>query len=228
MKLLCIDTATDHQSIAVMDGTSVVAHSSILRRGGHGPGILDDMHALLEDAQLTAGQMDGYVVGLGPGSFTGLRISLATLKGLALAFGKPIYGARTSQILLSAAEASDPVAVIDARRGEVYLEGGHLPAPVCCGPDDIWHHVGTEKAWCFVGDGALKYAHDIGNPGHPYLIPKEDAIHRPQARYLVQHIDTKMPAQLASLEPIYVRKSDAEINYPDGFPNAAQRLSNRS
>ncbi len=223
MKLLCIDTATDHQSIALVEGTQVIAQSSILRRGGHGPGILDDMHTLLDEVGTTARKMDGYVVGLGPGSFTGLRIGLATLKGLALAYGKPIYGARTSDILVAAAHHPHAIAVIDARRGEVYLEGGRLSHPVCCAPEEIWNHVGTEDAWCFVGDGALKYAEIIKSAGHPHLLPEEDSVHRPQAAYLAQSIDLNEPAQLTSLEPIYVRKSDAEINYPDGFPDAALR-----
>ena len=74
MKLLCIDTATDYQSMALVDGQTVVAQSSILRKGGHGPGVLDDLHRLLEEVGMVASEVDGFVVGLGPGSFTGLRL----------------------------------------------------------------------------------------------------------------------------------------------------------
>ena len=160
--------------MALVDGQTVIAQSSILRKGGHGPGVLDDLHHLLEEVGMVASEVDGFVVGLGPGSFTGLRIGLATLKGLALAYSKPIYGALTSAMLIQASSSDNAVAVIDARRGEVYLEGGDLQAPVCCAPEEIWRHVGTDKAWCFVGDGALKYQEVIRSSSHPCEIPDAD------------------------------------------------------
>ena len=99
MKLLCIDTATFFESIALLEGERVVAEHRVERHRGHGPGILDDVDRLLKNAGWRLENVDGFVSGLGPGSFTGLRICLATLKGFALAYQKPIFGARTTRLL---------------------------------------------------------------------------------------------------------------------------------
>lgn len=222
MKLLCIDTATFFESIALLEGERVVAEHRVERHRGHGPGILDDVDRLLKNAGWRLENVDGFVSGLGPGSFTGLRICLATLKGFALAYQKPIFGARTTR-LLRAAGGPESVAVMDARRGEVYVEGGPLTSPVCCAPDAVSVHLG-EGDWTFVGDGALRY-HDILSVSMPGSdLVADDELHYPRAALLPGLIDVKQPEPLATLEPVYVRKSDAEINYPDGFPDAAQRL----
>ena len=225
MKLLCIDTATFFESIALVDGPRIVAEHRVERHRGHGPGILDDIDRLLTDANWTLADIDGFVSGLGPGSFTGLRICLATLKGFALAHRKPIFGARTTR-LLRAAVGEHSVAIMDARRGEVYVEGGPLVDPVCCAPEAVVDHLGA-GAWTFVGDGALRYQETLSGsmPGSTFI--EETELHHPRAALLPGLVDLNTPEALATLEPIYVRKSDAEINYPDGFPDAAQRLPGR-
>ncbi len=222
MKLLCIDTATFFESIALLEGERVVAEHRVERHRGHGPGILDDVDRLLKDAGWTLGNVDGFVSGLGPGSFTGLRICLATLKGFALAHGKPIFGARTTR-LLRAAAGPESVAVMDARRGEGYVEGGPLTSPVCCAPEAVSTHLG-EGHWTMVGDGAQRYR-DILMASMPgSCLVDDDELHHPRAALLPGLVHLNQPEPLATLEPVYVRKSDAEINYPDGFPDAAQRL----
>ena len=222
MKLLCVDTATSTESIAIVDGQEVLALHSAERGGVHGPDLLDDIHQLMAQAGLTLADMDGFCVGLGPGSFTGLRISLATLKGLALATQKPLFGARTTLALIQGSKTEDAVAVIDARRNEIYVEGGPLTSPICCAPSALTAYLSTERTWTFVGDGALKYQRVLEETVQ-CKIDKNVEIHRPCAANLGQLIDSSTPEPLATLEPIYVRKSDAEINYPDGFPDAAKR-----
>jgi len=222
MKLLCVDTATSTESIAVVDGQKVLALHSAERGGVHGPDLLDDIHHLMGQAGLTLADIDGFCVGLGPGSFTGLRISLATLKGLALATQKPLFGARTTLALIHGSGAQDAVAVIDARRNEIYVEGGPLTSPICCAPNVLTAYLPREGAWTFVGDGALKYQ-QVLEETYQCKIDQNIEIHRPRAANLGQLIDSSTPEPLATLEPIYVRKSDAEINYPDGFPDAAKR-----
>ena len=225
MKLLCIDTATFFESVALVDDDRVVAEHRVERHRGHGPGILDDVDRLLSDAGWTLGQVDGFVSGLGPGSFTGLRICLATLKGFALAHQKPIFGARTTR-LLRAGVGEHSVAVMDARRGEVYLEGGPVVEPVCCAPEAVVTHLGQGQ-WTLVGDGALRYAEVLKASMPESRVVEEAELHHPRAALLPTLVELSQPAALATLEPVYVRKSDAEINYPDGFPDAAQRLPGR-
>jgi tRNA threonylcarbamoyladenosine biosynthesis protein TsaB len=222
MKLLCIDTATFFESVALLDGDRIVAEHRVERHRGHGPGILDDVDRLLSTCGWTLHDVDGFISGLGPGSFTGLRISLATLKGFALAHDKPIYGARTTQVV-RAGVGDDAVAILDARRGQVYVEGGDLTAPVCCDPKAVSSLLG-DKAYQLVGDGAVLYRETLTSSMPRARVVDDSDLHHPRAALLVGLVDLETPQALATLEPIYVRKSDAEINYPDGFPDAALRL----
>ena len=232
MMLLCIDTATSVESIALVDlackkttssrAPGTIIERSVDRAGIHGPHILDDVDALVTDAGVTLEAIHGFCVGLGPGSFTGLRISLATLKGLAFATGKPLYGARTTTAMLKASGDPNTLVILDARRNEVYLEGGPIQAPICCKPEDVWNRVDANQNWRLIGDGALKYRAEFESMSTAQ-VESSLVLHQPQASWIAHCINPDVPPQLASLEPVYVRKSDAEINYPDGYPDAARR-----
>ena len=220
LKLLCVDTSTFHESVALMDGDTVIGSTHVERRGGHGPGILDDIANLLSEAGWQLSDLDGFACGLGPGSFTGLRIGLATMKAFAVAMNKPIFGARTTTMLLSECDSPLKVAVIDARREQVYLDAAHLDAPVCCDPKDIHRYIALDTPWTFLGDGAVKYRAFLSTTYPTSSISEDENAHRPQARTLARLVDVDRPGSITTLEPIYIRKSDAEINYPDGFPDA--------
>ena len=215
MILLCVDSATWHESVALVDGAELLAERTVRRKRGHGPGILDDVDGLLADAGLTLAQVDGFACGLGPGSFTGLRIALATAKGLAMATGKPIFGARTTDLLRAALPGQPVTAVLDARRGQIYVDGPGLPGPVCVDPARA--PLG-EGPVILLGDGALKYADALRAVNPQAVVPAEPTLHLPRAARLASM--GLRPAPLATLEPVYVRPSDAELNYPDGFPDA--------
>ncbi len=223
MKLLCADTATRTESVALVDGDLVLAERAIYRAKGHGRGIIDDIDQLLADAEWTLDDVEGFVCGLGPGSFTGLRIALATLKGLALAKGRPIYGVRTTRLLGAAIPMGRRVAVVDARRGQVYVEEEGFEAPVCCAPEAVGELLAAGAPPVLLGDGALTYRDVLLGSVPNAIIPTAAVLHRPRAALLPQLIDPTQPASLATLEPIYVRLSDAEINYPQGFPDLANR-----
>ena len=228
MKLLCADTATRTESIALVDGDLVLAERAIYRAKGHGRGIIDDIDQLLADAQWTLNDIEGFVCGLGPGSFTGLRIALATLKGLALATGQPIYGVRTTQLICAGVPMGRPVAVIDARRSQVYVEAEGFDGPVCCAPESVAELVSEGSPPVLVGDGASTYRDVLLEMMPDATIPAASIFHQPRAALLPRLIDAKQPAALATLEPVYVRLSDAEINYPLGFPDLADRYPGAS
>jgi tRNA threonylcarbamoyladenosine biosynthesis protein TsaB len=206
--LLAIDCATPYESVAlVRDGDVVVEHGAV-RRHGAGPTLLDVVQALLDDAGLRLGDVTGLVCGLGPGSFTGLRVALATLKGLALARDLPLWGVPTAVALSAALPSERVVAVIDAKRGEVFVEGRCVPPSA----------VGDLGEASLLGSGALLYRSELLAQSPRARVPESRCLHHPRAALLTTRLGD--PAPLATLEPIYVRKSDAEINYPDGFPDA--------
>ncbi len=221
MRVLCIDTATPIESVAVLQDGKLLAERSLFRRRGHSTGILDDLEGALADAGFALADLDAFVCGLGPGSFTGLRIALATLKGLAMALERPLFGARTTQLLIAGCPAERPVAVIDARRGEVFVEGAGIEGPHCISPDALAELLAEGPAPTLIGSGALVYRERLLASIPGAHIPEAPALHHPRAALLTSCVDlTGTPPALATVEPNYVRRTDAEINYPDGFPDA--------
>lgn len=122
MKILAFDTSTFAASAAVVDGGTVLAESSVLQRAGHSERLLPLVDEVLARAGLPLGAIDRLAAGLGPGSFTGVRLGLATAKGLQLATGIPLVGVSSLDALAASAWGVEGplVAALDARRDEVY------------------------------------------------------------------------------------------------------------
>ena len=180
--ILAFDTASSHASCA------------LLREGEPVGELLTEPRALLDAvSRLTraAGvKPDALVVGTGPGSFTSIRIGLATARGLCFALGLPAAGVST----LHAFHGGRPV--LDARRGEVFSDG-----PVVCRPEEL--DVAGER---LIGDGALRYRALFEAAGAE-IPPDGDPSHRPSAALLVAHAGAYGDAE--AIEPVYLRAPDA-------------------
>lgn len=122
MKVLGIDTSTPQAAIALLDGDATVAEARLAVRRGEAERLLPGIDRLLDDARLTLADLGGIGVAIGPGSFTGLRIGLATVKGLALGTGLPVAGVGSLDALAWQVPWAPltVVPLLDARRGEVY------------------------------------------------------------------------------------------------------------
>lgn len=236
--ILCADTATEHACVALVrqrdDDTEILGAHTRHEPKGHGPGVLDDLHDLLAAAGCGLGDVTHLVSGLGPGSFTGLRIALATLKGVALATGKPLYGVRTTALLRAQAAVASPGArhygLIDARRGEVYAEGPGLDRPAVLSPEALAALIreagapSVRSRVVLLGSGALAYAERWRALLPEVHILEAPAVHVPQAARMADLVDwSAPPPALATLEPVYVRRSDAELKFPEGIPDATGR-----
>jgi tRNA threonylcarbamoyladenosine biosynthesis protein TsaB len=191
--VLAFDTATDVATSALVRDGAVIGE-----RASKAVRILDDVDALLADAQAEASELDGIAVGTGPGSYTGLRIGLVTARALSLSLGVPVAGVSTLDAL--AAGAPGAVPVIDGRRGEVFALVGGSPA---CVPAEALE---VEPGRAYVGDGALRYRSDIEAAGGQ--VPDDEEVHVPRARHHAALARDFGPAELA--EPIYLRLPDAE------------------
>ncbi len=185
MLTLAFDTATTVTSVAVVRDGEAVARASTV----HAREVMKLVDGLVREPRA----LDRLVVGTGPGSFTSIRIGLATARGLGLALGLEAAGVST----LHAFSGGEPV--IDARRGEVFGRDGFVGPP---GELDV-------AGRTLVGDGAVRYRDVFEAAGA--LVPPDDAdAHRPDAALLVAHAREFGLAE--AIEPLYLRAPDAERN----------------
>jgi tRNA threonylcarbamoyladenosine biosynthesis protein TsaB len=193
MLILAFDTATDVATSALVDGDEVLGE-----RTSRAVTVLEDIDALLRQAGAHTGELEGVAVGTGPGSFTGVRIGLATARGLALGLGVRVAGVSTLDVLAAGAPGALPV--IDARRGEVFVL---LSEPRVLAPAELELLPGT----VCVGSGAVRYRSVLEAAGGS-VPPDGDERHLPRARFHARLARDFGPAEL--VEPVYLRVPDAD------------------
>lgn len=125
MTLLAIDTATGYQSIAILDGTRVLARSDEDAGGAHARSLIPTVDRLLVSAGVALAGLDGLAVSIGPGSFTGLRVGLATMMGLRMVTGLPLVVVPTLEAMAwnyrnERSEGQILCPMLKSRVGEVY------------------------------------------------------------------------------------------------------------
>jgi tRNA threonylcarbamoyladenosine biosynthesis protein TsaB len=190
MLILAFDTATDVATSALVGDGEVLGE-----RTSRAVTLLEDVDALLRQAGTHTRDLEALAVGIGPGSFTGVRIGLSTARGLALALDIPVAGISTLAAL--AAGAPGAVPVIDARRREVFVPGRVL-AP---GELDV------EPGRTYIGSGAVRYR-DLLEAAGAEIPPDGDERHLPRARFHAQLARDFGPAE--RVEPLYLRLPDAD------------------
>jgi tRNA threonylcarbamoyladenosine biosynthesis protein TsaB len=190
---LAFDTATSAATAALVRDGEVLGE-----RVSRAVAVLEDADELLRDSGAERAELTRIVVGTGPGSFTGLRLGLATARGLALALELPVAGVSTLDALAAGAPGALPV--VDGGRREVFtLVGGE---PAVRAPQEV------QAALC-VGDGAVRYRTILEANGAE-VPPDDDERHLPRARFHAQLAQDFGPA--GEVEPLYLRIPDAERN----------------
>ncbi len=257
MIVAALDTATLRLSCALVDLASgapprlrcekievapAKAKAGSPGSGGHSKALPQALVDLLRVEGLAIPDVEGYAVGLGPGSFTGLRIGLATWKGLAYANRRPIVGGSSlaAMALAAAPDAEEGallVPLLDARKGEVYAgfyrarEGGlvEIADDAALGPQALAARVealAAEGARPLVfGEGLDAYAAALSElPRLSTEVSSPPAV--AVAGVVAERLATASYDQQAlfALEPRYVRASEAELKFPKGFgPGAGER-----
>jgi tRNA threonylcarbamoyladenosine biosynthesis protein TsaB len=194
MLTLAFDTATGVATTALVRDQRVLGE-----RTGRAAEVLADADQLLRAAGVVPRDLDLLAVGVGPGSFTGVRIGLAAARGVALALDLPVAGVSTLDAL--AAGAPGAVPVIDARRGEIFVLLSGVVR--CMAPDALE----VDPGRTYVGDGAVRYRATIEAAGG-VVPPDGSELHVPRARFHARLAGEGVPAE--QVEPLYLRVPDAE------------------
>jgi tRNA threonylcarbamoyladenosine biosynthesis protein TsaB len=187
--ILAFDTATRVATSALVRDGEVLGE-----RVSTAVKVLEDVDELLRLAGAAPGDLERVAVGTGPGSFTGVRIGVATARGLALALGIPLAGVSTLDALAAGAPGALPV--IDARRSEVFVPLRAVR------PEEL----DVEARLC-VGDGAVRYRELLEARGAE-IPPDDDPRHVPHARHHAALARDFGPPE--AVEPLYLRVPDAE------------------
>lgn len=229
--VLALDTSSKSGSVAITDGDRVLGELTVPDVGTHSEWLLSSVHGLLSDAGLSAGDIDLFAIGHGPGSFTGLRIGVSVVKGLAWATGKPVRTVSTLKAMAVGvgvdAEADGGPAicpVLDARRGEVYgaiyrYVDGLLVEELSDRAIDPAEFAGKVRSVAaggvvFTGSGFPVYEDvllsGVGDAGEVKIAPEElwQASGASVARLALKE-GTEVTA--GELKPLYMRKSEAEL-----------------
>jgi tRNA threonylcarbamoyladenosine biosynthesis protein TsaB len=221
MRILAVDTSTDYLSVAVCAAGEVRAEATILAERRHAERIVDVIDRTLSDAALRLPELDLLAVTVGPGSFTGLRIGVSTLKGLADGANLPLAGVSTLDAMTRQVDWSDGLfcPLLDARMGEVYgaiyqfADGKRETVrPARVGPVEALLQDVTEPITVF-GEGARNYADRIAQscPLHralPGLLshPRGAAV----AAEALAAVEAGANTDAALVRPIYLRQSQPE------------------
>ena len=198
MLTLAFDTATEVATSALVDDGELLGE-----RYSRAQTLLEDVDALLRQGGAHPRDIDVLAIGVGPGSFTGVRIGLAAAQGLALSLA--VRGAGVSTLAALAAGAPGALPVIDARRREVFTLAGGVP--VVLAPADL----DIEPGMVCVGDGARRYRAVLEEKGA--VVPEDaDERHLPRARFHAQLAGELGPVE--AIEPLYLRVPDADRSVP--------------
>ena len=216
MRVLAVETSTLSGGAALLDGERVVGEYVLDVRVTHSERLMAAIDQLLSDAAWTPRNLEGIAVAVGPGSFTGLRVGLSTVKGLALALSIPVAAVPTLDAMAAMLPfAALPVCpVLDARKREVYASLYR------------WDGLGMRREWDYLAVAPEELSRRLEEP---VIVVGDgaDAISSPYARRLAPPRRGPAPAvvgalgharlaigdtvPIAELAPIYLRPSEAEL-----------------
>ncbi len=224
--ILAIDTSGRSGSIALVDKGKLVAERIVADAGPHARWLLGNIVDTCTSSGIPPGEIDLFAVAVGPGSFTGLRIGLTTIKGLAWSMGKPVVPVSTLKALaMNASTAGVPVCpVLDARKSEVYtalyaFKDGlieTLMEPVSTRPEFLLE--GLRKVYpepgaiIFLGTGLDIYG-ELISTGRRGAVLAPEPLWFVRASNIAALGSTKDSCSCSATElvPFYLRKSEAEI-----------------
>lgn len=226
MMILSVDTTSFTGSIALLKDTKLIAEVGMDSSSTHSERLLPAVDLLLKMNQLSIRDMDGFAVCVGPGSFTGIRIGLSTIKSFSYASGKPVAGVSTLKALaekLRHSQAHLLCPLLDAKKGEIYAalfesKSDRLLEVISQGaysPDRFFSLLPSHRIISFIGNGVEVYRKKI------FQYFKDKARLAQRSAFIAHEIGLlgyemlkrKKGVSAEKLEPLYFRKSQAEDSH---------------
>lgn len=228
--LLAIDTGQAACSVALWRNGAVIAHRLSPMPKGHAEALAPMIEEVQAETEFAFDDLDGFAVTVGPGTFTGLRVGLATARGLAVAAGKPLTGVTTLEAIAwpvrteakakaeAKAEAKSKagaaiIACFDARRNEAYLQcftadGVGVTDPILVSLDDVATHMPDQPLLC-VGTGAELIRDRLTQHGHEVALAAAAPL--PDARVVAEIAAGRPAGSDLDPAPLYLRAPDAKL-----------------
>jgi tRNA threonylcarbamoyladenosine biosynthesis protein TsaB len=220
MLILSLDTTTRAGSAAIVRDGQIVQEVAGNPALSHGERLPTDLMRLLESAHASVEDIDLFAVAAGPGSFTGLRVGIATIQGLAMARERKVVPVSVLEALAHGEVRAGRVAAawMDAQRGQVFgalygpnnqvlAEASSLPPAETLAS---WEGLGNLSGATFIGDGAVRYAEVLRS----HLGSRIVVAPPPPLAGIIGQIAADQPSRAVqphAVVPIYVRRSDAEL-----------------
>jgi len=222
MKILGIDTSSKFLSIAISDNDKIILEESHLLDRKHSSEMVPKIEELLKKIGISIDKIDAFIVGLGPGSFTGLRIGVSAVKGFGVAAKKPCIGVASIDAIASGVRGpyKTIVPIIDAKRMQVYYGiyrkkgyrviglSGYRVAPI----EKLMDKVKTEAV--FLGDGVGLYREKIKRLNKKAVFLEEEYWY-PSSGNLIKlgydRIKRRKKIGLDDLIPIYLYPKDCQV-----------------
>ena len=226
MYILAIDTSGAALSVALLDDEAIRAEVFLNTGVNHSLHLLPAVKYVYEQAGLNTDAADLFVCAIGPGSFTGLRIGVGTIKGLAMAAGKPVVGVSSLAVLAAniAPVSMNICPMLDAQRGQIYtalykMDGDFLPIRI--GKEQVAELEpflkGLTEKTIFLGSGALKHAQSIKKilPDTSILAPERHCYNRAAVAGILglKKFQEGKTSDTRTFAPRYLRPSEAEKKF---------------
>ena len=229
MKVLGIDTSSNATSIAVIEDNKLICEYTINTKTTHSQKLMPMIENMLKISEVNVNDMDMIAICQGPGSFTGLRIGMATAKALSHVNNLPIVGVNSLELLAGNMDLSDKkiCSILDAQRTQVYMgqykfENNKLveiKSVDVVEIDELLEELkSSNEEWILVGEAVYKYEDKIKEienicvPAPSHNVNKASSLCTIAMNKYNQNIDVY---DCYTINPVYIRKSQAEVQYDE-------------
>jgi tRNA threonylcarbamoyladenosine biosynthesis protein TsaB len=213
LRIIAVDTSSERASVALVEGGEVRGE---IRLATSVPSVivLPAVEFLLRAAELSAADVEGFAVTVGPGSFTGVRVGLSTVQGLALGSGRPCLGLSTLDVMAAsvAGEGESLVVLLDAFRDEVFAgrydrQARPLAPPTRAKPEEVLDTLSPDCV--LTGDGARRYASLVeARLPRARIVPGDAFLAGRLGRLAEPVLGAGGGVSAADLRPLYLRDAD--------------------